>query len=97
MQFTNKFLDEYEDGSFEEALVLVNVSSSATWWQDLALQAQLIAYPDRRITFWRAGGTEEAGNRYDSSMMYFGAPEDARMVAATLRSCDWLVTSGGGT
>lgn len=94
--FAKKFLQELDAASFEEALVLVNASVCATWWQDLARRAQLIAYPPSRLAFRQPGTGEQRGNLYDSSMMYFGAPEDAQMVAATLRSCDWLVTSGGG-
>lgn len=94
--FAKKFLEELDAESFEEALVLVNASVCATWWQDLARRAQLIAYPPSRLAFRQPGTGEQRGNLYDSSMMFFGAPEDAPHVRATLRSCDWLVTSGGG-
>lgn len=69
----------------EQAIVLVNSSTSAAWYQALCGHCAAMLIPNRRINFWTAEGcpsdlaararyqaSPPGSNRYDQSLFYFG-------------------------
>jgi DNA N-6-adenine-methyltransferase (Dam) len=78
----DKFLEELP--GIGQAIVLVNSSTCARWYQSLLQAADRVLLPRRRINFWTAEGcpiddtreqyqtTPPGGNQYDQSLFYFG-------------------------
>jgi hypothetical protein len=69
----------------EQAIVLVNSSTSAAWYQALCGHCDAMLMPNRRINFWTTEGcpsdlaararyqaSPPGSNRYDQSLFYFG-------------------------
>lgn len=69
----------------DQAIVLVNSSTSTRWYQALLQRCNAFLMPNTRINFWTAEGCPESlvelrsyrsnppgGNRYDQTIFYFG-------------------------
>jgi hypothetical protein len=78
-----KFLEELP--GIDQAIVLVNSSTCAGWYQSLLQQCDRFLLPKRRISFWTAEGcpageddraeyqtNPPGGNRFDQTLFYFG-------------------------
>lgn len=71
--FADKIVCELDRGEIDALIVLVNTSSSASWWQQLARRADAIVYPDSRLAFWHAEtGKTRTGNEYDQTLFVYG-------------------------
>lgn len=71
--FADKILEELERGEIDAMIVLVNSSTSASWWQRLAARAEALVYPDQRLSFWHAEtGRTQRGNSYDQTLLVYG-------------------------
>lgn len=74
-QSTEKFLEEFANGSFGHGIILVNNSTEAGWFQNLLQHADAIAFPSHRISFIsRQGKTMKSvsGNPRGQAFIYFG-------------------------
>lgn len=78
-----KFLEELP--GIGQAIVLVNSSTCAKWYQELCRACDRMLLPSRRINFWTAEGCPDSesereayqtnppgGNQYDQTLFYFG-------------------------
>lgn len=79
----NKFVEELPN--IDQAIVLVNSSTSTRWYQALMRRCDVFLMPNSRINFWSAEGCPTSpidlqsyrsnppgGNRYDQTIFYFG-------------------------
>jgi len=72
LQFAVKFVHEYRDQrAFDAAIVLVNSSTEAGWYQLLAEHCDAMQLPDKRIAF-ELNGRPVEDNRYAQTFFYFG-------------------------
>jgi hypothetical protein len=72
--FSDKIITEWVGGAVPSMLVLVNSSTSAAWWQQLARAADALLFCDQRLSFWHAQtGATKKGNFYDQTIFAFGA------------------------
>lgn len=73
-RFSDKIVSELERGQITAMLVLVNSSTSAAWWQQLARHADSLLFCSSRLSFWHAEtGKTQSGNFYDQTIFTFGA------------------------
>lgn len=68
----NRFIDEYEDGSFHEGIFLVNNSTETAWFQRALQACSAVCFPKKRISFWNADGKAVSGNTRGQAFFYFG-------------------------
>jgi phage N-6-adenine-methyltransferase len=66
------FLQEWENGSFAEGIVLVNNATDTKWFRAMIPHASAICFTDHRISFWNADGKRVSGNTRGQCFFYFG-------------------------
>jgi phage N-6-adenine-methyltransferase len=71
----DKFLDEYDHGSFDEAIVLMNASTDTNWYQRMMRVCNAIAFTGFRISFENNDGKTKSGNTKGQVFFYFGQNE----------------------
>ena len=57
-KFVDKLVQSYKEKAVYEAIVLVNNATETNWFQDLASVANTIVFPNKRIRFISADGTQ---------------------------------------
>jgi hypothetical protein len=67
-QFCGKLLAELGKHKVRQAICLTNCAPASSWWQALAVAADCVCLPAKRINFGNSGDR----NRFDSSFFYFG-------------------------
>lgn len=72
----DKFLDEYDVGSFDQAIVLMNASTDTNWFHRLGTVASAICLTKGRISFIGTGGKATSGNTKGQVFFYFGKQVD---------------------
>jgi len=73
-RFSDKIIAELARGEVDGLLVLVNSSTSAAWWQQLARGADALLFCSSRLSFWHAETkATQKGNLYDQTIFSFGA------------------------
>lgn len=68
-----RYLDEYERGTFAEGIVLVNNATETRWAQRAVGLSGAVCFTDHRISFWNADGKAMSGNTRGQMFLYFGA------------------------
>ena len=68
----DKFLEEYDHGSFDEGVVLMNASTDTNWFHRMINVASAVCLTKGRIAFEDAGGKSSAGNTKGQVFFYFG-------------------------
>lgn len=69
--FAQKAVAEWGRCNVKMMFVLVNTSSSAAWWQQLARAATLTIFLPKRVDFWHPDGRASNGGRYDQTLFFF--------------------------
>lgn len=72
----DKFLEEYDHGSFESAVVLMNSSTDTHWFHRLLRVASAVCFTEGRISFEDAGGKTSSSNTKGQVFFYFGKDVD---------------------
>lgn len=67
-----KFLEQYDVGAFDQAIVLMNSSTDTNWWHRMVDVANAVCFTKGRISFEGAGGKKKAGNTKGQVFFYFG-------------------------
>lgn len=73
----DKFLEEYDHGSFDQAIVLMNASTDTNWFHRLGSVASAMCLTKGRISFIGAGNKATSGNTKGQVFFYFGKNVDA--------------------
>jgi phage N-6-adenine-methyltransferase len=68
----DKFIEEYNYGSFDEAIVLMNSSTDTNWFHRLATLCSAICFTKGRISFIDGGGKKSSGNTKGQVFFYIG-------------------------
>lgn len=68
----DKFLEEFDHGSFDEGIVLMNASTDTNWFHRMVIVAAAVCLTKGRISFEDAGGKSSAGNTKGQVFFYFG-------------------------
>ena len=69
----DKFIDEFNYGSFDQAIVLMNSSTDTNWFHRLALVCTALCFTKGRIAFIDGdGGKRSSGNTKGQVFFYFG-------------------------
>ena len=69
---TNKFMDEFEAGSFDSGIILVNNATETRWFQRAMREASAICFTNHRIAFWTADNKKSTGNTRGQAFFLFG-------------------------
>lgn len=67
-----KFLEEYDYGSFKEGIVLMNSSTDTYWFHRMANVCSAMCFTKGRIAFIGTGGKKSSGNTKGQVFFYFG-------------------------
>ena len=70
-EFAAKAVSEWGRCNVKMMFVLVNTSTSASWWHQLARAATLTIFLPKRVDFWHPDGRASAGGRYDQTLFFF--------------------------
>lgn len=68
----NRFIDEWEKGSFTAGVFLVNNATETKWFQRAFGSATAACFTHHRISFWNADGKKQSGNTRGQAFFYFG-------------------------
>ncbi len=71
-QAVDKFLEQYDYGSFEEGIVLMNASTDTNWFQRMWKVASAVCLTNHRIAFEASDGKASSGNTKGQVFFYFG-------------------------
>jgi phage N-6-adenine-methyltransferase len=70
---THMFMDEFDKGSFQGGIFLVNNATETRWFQRALREAAAVCFTDHRISFWNADGKNNAGaNTRGQAFFLFG-------------------------
>jgi len=72
-----KFIKEYENGSFKEAIVLMNSSTDTRWFDRLNGVASMVCFTRGRIAFEDTEGKKSSGNTKGQVFFYIGENTNA--------------------
>lgn len=70
-EFAAKAVSEWGRCNVKMMFILVNTSSSASWWHQLARAATLTIFLPKRVDFWHPDGRTSNGGRYDQTLFFF--------------------------
>ena len=68
----NRFIDQWQDKAFSQAVVLVNNATDTRWFNLLIKHSIAMCFTDHRISFWNADGKRVSGNTRGQTFFYFG-------------------------
>lgn len=68
----DRFLREWTQRHFQEAIVLVNNATETQWFQSLMMECSAICFTDHRIAFVSPDNKQESGNTRGQAFFYFG-------------------------
>jgi hypothetical protein len=68
----DKFIEEYDYGSFDEAIVLMNSSTDTNWCQRLMKLSTALCFTQGRISFLSNDGKKSTGNTKGQIFFYIG-------------------------
>lgn len=77
-QFIDRLLEQWDEGSVEAAIVLLNASTDTGWWHELAAEAASVCFTRGRISFVGPDGNPAPGNRV--GQVFFLLSRDAGMI-----------------
>ena len=66
------FLENWNNNSISEAIVLVNNATETKWFQSLLRTSNSICLPEKRISFKAVDGKHVSGNTRGQVFLYFG-------------------------
>lgn len=69
--FAQRAVSEWDRCNVKMMFVLVNTSSAAAWWHQLARAATLTIFLPKRVDFWHPDGRPSASNRFDQTLFFF--------------------------
>jgi phage N-6-adenine-methyltransferase len=75
-----RFIEQYEEKRFVEAIVLVNNATDTRWFKALVAHCDAVCFTSHRISFWNADRKSMSGNTRGQAFFYFGRKQ------ATFRS-----------
>ena len=67
-----RFLEQYDNGAFAQAVVLMNASTDTNWFHQMINVASAFCLTKGRISFEDAGGKKSSGNTKGQVFFYFG-------------------------
>lgn len=76
-QAVDKFLDEWNQGSILQAIVLVNNATDTRWFEALASKAAAFCWTNHRIAFETYDGKSVSGNTRGQTFVFFGSHAQA--------------------
>ena len=68
----DKFIDEFNYGSFDEAIVLMNSSTDTNWFHRMATICSALCFTKGRISFIADDGKKSSGNTKGQVFFYIG-------------------------
>ncbi|GLR72310.1 DNA N-6-adenine-methyltransferase [Agaribacter marinus] len=68
----NRFIEQYQAGSFVEGIVLANNATDTKWFSALVACCNAICFTNHRISFWNADRKNVSGNTRGQAFFYFG-------------------------
>ena len=68
----SRFLDEFEAGTFDHGVFLVNNATDTKWFQRAMTVSSALLFTAGRISFWNAHGKKKSGNTRGQAFLYFG-------------------------
>jgi phage N-6-adenine-methyltransferase len=71
-QAVDRFLDQYDYGAFDQAVVLMNASTDTNWFHRLAKACSAFCLTNFRIAFENTDGKSKSGNTKGQVFFYFG-------------------------
>lgn len=75
-QAVDRFLDQYDYGAFDQAVVLMNASTDTNWFHRLAKASSAFCLTNFRIAFENTDGKSKSGNTKGQVFFYFGPEPD---------------------
>jgi phage N-6-adenine-methyltransferase len=72
-QAVDRFLDQYDYGAFDQAVVLMNASTDTNWFHRLAKACSAFCLTNFRIAFDNTDGKAKSNNTKGQVFFYFGA------------------------
>jgi len=72
-QAVQRFIEQYDYGAFEQAIVLMNAGTDTAWYHDMINRAAVVTCLTKgRISFEDAGGKASSGNTKGQVFFYIG-------------------------
>ena len=68
----DRFLDQYDYGAFDQAVVLMNASTDTNWFHRLAKTCTALCFTNFRIAFDNTDGKTKSNNTKGQVFFYFG-------------------------
>lgn len=68
-----RFVGEFEKGSFTTGIVLCNAGTDTRWWKLLASRCRMLCLTDHRISFVTDDGKRKSGNTKGQAFFFFEA------------------------
>jgi len=68
----NRFIEQWQQGAFDQGIVLVNNATDTRWFKTLARHCGAICFTDHRIGFWNADNKRISNNTRGQAFFYFG-------------------------
>lgn len=68
----DRFLDQFDYGAFDQAIVLMNASTDTNWFHRLAKACSAFCLTNFRIAFENTDGKSKSGNTKGQVFFYFG-------------------------
>jgi len=82
-QAVDRFLDQYDYGAFDQAIVLMNASTDTNWFHRLAKSCSAFCLTNFRIAFDNTDGKSKSNNTKGQVFFYFGPdPKNFKRVFA---------------
>jgi phage N-6-adenine-methyltransferase len=67
-----RFIEQYEEKRFVEAIVLVNNATDTRWFKALVEHCDAVCFTSHRIGFWNADRKRMSANTRGQAFFYFG-------------------------
>ena len=71
-KFMDKMVSEWEEGSFDEGIALVNNGTETAWFQNAASRCSAICFPKGRVRYLTADLSSSNGPLQGQAILYFG-------------------------
>lgn len=90
-RFTEKFIEEYDNGNITEGIVLVNNATETSWFINMVQYAKAVVFPKGRIRY-ESPTKETNAPLQGQAFIYFG--ENAAKFISTFSSVGWAAVIG---
>jgi len=92
----NVFLEQWQAGNIEQAVVLTNNATDTRWFAALRQACSGICFTDHRISFESPDGKRISGNTRGQTFFYFGPQAKAAAFAERFSGFGWCISKARG-